>query len=574
MGRPRGLAVLLLLGGLLVWRSNGHLPDDAFIFFRYARNLVDQGTWAYNPGIDSLNGATSPLWAVTLAVAYSITGGHIVGAATAIYLCALSGAGTVAVRMFRELGFGSTGYVVALMLITNPIFLAVRGMETGLVILLSVLVLHAATRDDAPWWEGLAAGLLVLCRPEGVILVALTYAHRWLISRRFPTGSVVLGVVTVAPWLVISTVLWGSPVSETLSAKTAQGASGFWGSGFIFFRDFTIILSHGWPLLLLVLAGVGFVDGVRQSHLRSLTLLITGYSIVHFFAYGLIIRPPGYDWYYAITLFGMTVLAGIGIAGTATRLQRDFAGRALTWSTQRDVAMVAAGVLTIGVLGPQLVGQERGNVYAGYAEVGRWLSANSEVDQSVAASEIGVLGWEADRPVVDYLGLLDAQVAEELGRGDLATWIGREQPDYYVAHVPIWPMERPSTSQPWFARAYEPVFETTRMGERSHVRVYQRRRSVDDASGPNVSNLLISDHLVASLDRPGVQLNEQDLEALGLLAGNEHLQQAVETPEGANLGVLATRVGSPGDQRPEDDRGDGLARKLDGVVIPLAPRSW
>ena len=67
-------AALSIVVGLLLWRSSGRTPDDAFIFFRYARNLVKSHVWSYNPGLDTLNGATSPLWTATLSLAYWLTG--------------------------------------------------------------------------------------------------------------------------------------------------------------------------------------------------------------------------------------------------------------------------------------------------------------------------------------------------------------------------------------------------------------------------------------------------------------------------------------------------------------------
>jgi arabinofuranosyltransferase len=79
--RPRnpvatGLAVLLLLGGV-VWLLlrqryfSGWVDDDAFISFRYARNLAEGNGLVFNVG-ERVEGYTNFLWTAILAVAYRL----------------------------------------------------------------------------------------------------------------------------------------------------------------------------------------------------------------------------------------------------------------------------------------------------------------------------------------------------------------------------------------------------------------------------------------------------------------------------------------------------------------------
>ena len=473
-------AALSIVVGLLLWRSSGRTPDDAFIFFRYARNLVKSHVWSYNPGLDTLNGATSPLWTATLSLAYWLTGGHIVGAADVLYATALSGAGTVAARMFREIGYPVAGYAAAALLVTNPVLLWVRGMETALFLLLCTLVLLAAAKEPAPWWEGIAAGLLVLCRPEGAILIALSFSYRWISSRQFPTRSVVSAIATVTPWLVVSTITLGSPISETLAAKSAQGRSGFWGPDFVFIRYIGTMVRQPWSIFLLGLAAFGFLFALRRRALLPTVAIISLFTSFHFLAYGIIIRPPAYLWYYSVTYLGLSLLGGVGVVSIMVLTERLVNSHVPHLVSTKWVTGSALVLVTM-LVGAQVADQQRGDIYRGYREAAAWLNANAEPSATVSATEIGVLGWDTRLPIVDYLGLLDDQVVPELARGDLSTWIKREQPDFYLVHLPIWNMEAPSAGQPWFAAAYEPVAETAHLGQWSNVRIFKRVRTASAA---------------------------------------------------------------------------------------------
>lgn len=63
------MAVLLALAALLVWHVHTYwfLTDDAFISFRYARNLSEGHGLVFNPGDEPVEGYTNFLWVILLA---------------------------------------------------------------------------------------------------------------------------------------------------------------------------------------------------------------------------------------------------------------------------------------------------------------------------------------------------------------------------------------------------------------------------------------------------------------------------------------------------------------------------
>jgi hypothetical protein len=75
---------------------------------------------------------------------------------------------------------------------------------------------------------------------------------------------------------------------------------------------------------------------------------------------------------------------------------------------------------------------------------GEWLAENTSPGASVGALEIGVLGYYADRPIVDFAGLVQPDVAVQLKDSAsyeaAAQWaIERYTPDYLVVRQGLFP---------------------------------------------------------------------------------------------------------------------------------------
>ena len=72
-----------------------------------------------------------------------------------------------------------------------------------------------------------------------------------------------------------------------------------------------------------------------------------------------------------------------------------------------------------------------------YHAVGEWLSLNTPAEATVGTLEVGIIGYYAQRPMVDFSGLIQPAIAVELGnRGSYAAaayWaIAQYHPDYLV----------------------------------------------------------------------------------------------------------------------------------------------
>jgi hypothetical protein len=111
-----------------------------------------------------------------------------------------------------------------------------------------------------------------------------------------------------------------------------------------------------------------------------------------------------------------------------------------------------------------------------YEKAGRWLRDHTPASAVVGVTEVGIVGYYAERPMVDFLGLLEPEVAAALARGDLYWALLRYQPDYLAltAVSPLYAYDL--RADPWFQAAYTPVetFADPRFWG-SPLTVYERR---------------------------------------------------------------------------------------------------
>ena len=235
---------LYVLAAIAAWVVR-FVQDDAFITYRYARNLARGEGLVFNPG-ERVEGYTNFLWTVMhwLPERYGWSSpvfSQVVGIALMV--------GTVAVtlRLARRLfGSESFAFLVALTLLANMTFLAYAtgGLETmqQTLLVVSVAALLLPVTEVARPHEvarrigaGVCAGLAVLTRMDSAVLVAvwvLAYlVAQWrretATTRRtttLVTSMAQIGLpaaVLLVPWLVWKLDYYGNLLPNTFYAKSA-----------------------------------------------------------------------------------------------------------------------------------------------------------------------------------------------------------------------------------------------------------------------------------------------------------------------------------------------------------------
>jgi hypothetical protein len=79
-----------------------------------------------------------------------------------------------------------------------------------------------------------------------------------------------------------------------------------------------------------------------------------------------------------------------------------------------------------------------------YQSIGDWLKSNTPEDASVAALEVGMIGYYAQRAMIDFAGLIDPLVSSQFTKAttyeDSAIFVfANYQPDYLVLQQGMFP---------------------------------------------------------------------------------------------------------------------------------------
>jgi len=240
---------------------SGFPLDDAWIHQTYARNLAQTGQLAYLPGQPSA-GSTSPTWSFILSVAYMLKidfrlWTYVIGC------LALAATAWFTYRLFLRLGTKGKGLRAALLagllcaVEWHLVWASVSGMETILFTALSLALLeyyfshvaavhgpagkpacvHKEQTSVRAIGIGLLAGVLVLTRPEGVVLTGLVLLAMVGVPRPSTRGelklrlmaagvAVVAMAVTLSPYVAFNLRTSGTIFPNTFYAKQAEYRTG------------------------------------------------------------------------------------------------------------------------------------------------------------------------------------------------------------------------------------------------------------------------------------------------------------------------------------------------------------
>ncbi|MGH2523272.1 MAG: hypothetical protein ACRDH2_12275, partial [Anaerolineales bacterium] len=187
--RPRmrlAFGALAFAGLLFLLWLRFHQPpntvDDAYITFRYARNIANGVGFVYNAG-ERVLGTTTPAYALLLAALSRLSGFYdyprlalLVNALLdAVTFCLVA---RFATRLTAaQVGQRWIGLGVALLFAIDgrTLDFSTGGMETSFN-LMAIMLTLALLFENRTRWAALAAGLAVLVRPDGLTLAAAFFA--------------------------------------------------------------------------------------------------------------------------------------------------------------------------------------------------------------------------------------------------------------------------------------------------------------------------------------------------------------------------------------------------------------
>lgn len=433
------LYLAITTGGLFAWYANWAY-DDPFIAYRYVQNLVGGAGFVYNPGEQVLS-TTTPLYVLLLAALSPITRdlphlSNLIGA-----FCLACG-GLLLWDLAHSWKTPLAGWASLILYPSFPLLAITLGSEMPLYLAMCLAALVAYVRQRYSL-AAVFAALATLTRPDGALLALVLAAHYLIWVRKpAPWRALAWYVLLVLPWLIFASVYFGSPIPVTLAAKQYQGTmviSQRFAAGLL--TTFGPYLRWSYFRLALLLAGAGF--GLSFWLWRRWWLL-WAWTGLYFASYSLL-GVSRYFWYYAPLVPGFVAAVGLGVIAihrSWVSLRRHLplplaAGNLLAW-----LVILALFGGQAQRLGRQAQTQDMR--FAVFQSVGEWLAANTPPGSSVGALEVGVIGYYAGRPVVDFAGLLQPEVAPQLKGSDsyevAAQWaMERYHPDYLVLPDQLFP---------------------------------------------------------------------------------------------------------------------------------------
>ncbi len=417
--------------------------DDAWIHQVYARNLGTRGEFSFFAGQPSA-GSTSPLWACLLAVSYALRLDYRVWTVGLGVLC-LAFSGFVAGQLARRLGAGrwvaETAAPLFVLWEWHLTWAAVSGMEITLFILLSLLLVERFLASVRPFWLGIIAGLLVLTRPEGVVLGAMVGAGLlWRSTReirdlrRLAVNAIAFAAPTallITPYVAFNLALSGSLFPNTFYAKSQEYGELLSRANFLV-RWVSLYRQPFLGAQILLIPGLAWVvwRAAREGKGAAAISLLWVLALPALYALRL---PVDYQFgRYEMPIIPFVVVCGL--VGTEQLLAR------VRVRVIRNAWPIAIGVLVLafGWLGANRYGQSVAIINCEMVATARWTRASLAPASLVAVHDIGAQGYFDNHPMLDLAGLVSPEVIPFIrDQARLLEWMQARGADYAV-FFPSW----------------------------------------------------------------------------------------------------------------------------------------
>ena len=402
--------------------------DDAFITFRYARNLLAGNGFVYNPG-ERVQGTTTPVYTLLMAGESALLPGVGFPALAIVTNSLADAASIVALALLckRTLQAPWLGIACGLIWALMPmsVSFAIGGMETSVYILLLLLTLSTYAAGHT-LWSALLCALATLTRPDALLVAVPLFAHMLWHKRRIPWREGIAYLLALAPWVLFATLYFGSPLANSVVAKTAAYRLGPFSALVRLIQHYATpffehrVLGTRWvavgSILYLLLSWIG---GLAMSRRESRLVPLAVYPWFYLVAFS-VSNPLIFRWYMA-PILPMYVLC---IAYGARQIGSDIVSALQArWPAAPPAGRIVGGVLVIVVLaslvnawtlhpdhGPDRPAPEMAwfKLEQLYRQATSDLVAREPVtaETVIAAGDIGVVGFVSGARILDTLGLI------------------------------------------------------------------------------------------------------------------------------------------------------------------------
>lgn len=478
----RNLAVLVFFacGILLVQASQGpRVLDDAFITFRYARNIAIGNGYTYNPG-EHVQGTTTPLFTLVLALfSLFFQPSHIPDVSFYISIIADILNAWLLYRIGKHITRNEiVGFFIALTFLLQPLRINVAqgGMETSLFILAMLAMYDFYILQNKTVIAAICAACLILIRLDGILPVIPVFLHACWKERANAIKAFLVASLILLPWYAWAFFYFGNPLPFSIYAKTItyQNYSAgetlalllsFLGTGSMGpYKDIRIILPG------LIVALFLFSIGIHWLWKNSrLGILIALYPVGYFTVMAIGHAPLFFSWYYPPLMPGVILVFFCGLIELISNSR-----------IKEKYSPVPFGVgATVLIIVPLIFihfspgWADTRDIESLYDQASRSMEHNAN-NKLVFSPDIGVIGWNlAGSKILDPIGLVSPQSLDpsivESGDRNLQL-IRKYEPDFVFARDQFL---YSLTTNPEFLGKYFPIWHGS--SNNNFVTIFQRK---------------------------------------------------------------------------------------------------
>lgn len=439
--------VIAIVGVFIFQGLQGPRPlDDAYITYRYARNISSGIGFVYNPG-ELVQGTTTPLYTLLLALFAAVLGPEripLVSFGIALIADALN-----AWLIFRIAKYFLKQELAALILAAVFLFhplrinVSVGGMETSLFITLLLAVYDRYFIGSKIYAAAILSSLAILTRLDAILAIGPVLLHAFWRNRTSFWKASLLGAAILAPWMVWATWYFGNPIPFSITAKSAayQNYSPgmtlllvltFLGTGTVGpYKELAVLYPGLVIVLFLVMVGFSWIKNGNQH-----SLVMVSYPLLYFTVMIVQHAPLFFAWYYLPLMPGLLLL----LFGA---FQKLFSARTLIKNRYSQAVLFGLCGVSIVVVPALLMHFMPG--WADSRQIERlYQEASASVQGETAntlvfAPDIGVIGWNLDQArILDPIGLVSPvsirYLQEYRGLDFAAIYMVRDfEPDFVIA---------------------------------------------------------------------------------------------------------------------------------------------
>lgn len=403
----------LILG---IWARISLIPftgDDAYITFRYARNIAAGLGFVYNQG-EYVLGTSTPLLTLILALTKSLS---IPIIPVAKFIGITSGLAYLILIISQFNNFSKRTALTLLFAVTVSLIPTnakwdVAGMETALYILLIYIILFYS-KDKTAFIIGLSAALCFLVRIDGIIALAALIIHK-IINRVPPKNIIKILVyfsIFILPWVVFAIIYFGSPIPNSATAKSITYANyPLWSFSLTMFSQLTsrlhLIISI--PFILVSISSIFYVLFKKQKF-----QMVSIWTILYI-AFFSITGAPMHGWYFAPLLPAIFFQLFVSLADLIDFVIKKVSMRMTKLLNPSLIILIVLAIISGVFLINSRAVELRKNWKAFDEEIvdpiADYLFKYGKEGDVLSLETFGSVGWFTDFRILDRGGLVSPEV--------------------------------------------------------------------------------------------------------------------------------------------------------------------